>query len=311
MPLKTIKKDTAETMTLEWVLHVKNYKLALDKKLCVGCQICSLACPKEAIKLQKQPKTQGEKAKKALVDIDLTKCNFCGICDISCPYGAVKVTLNGEHLLSVLQKESFPQLIRDIHVDASKIPLEDTQCKEACPLGLIKVARLSADGKVVEDVGSLSKKQKAGLKLKVDIEKDRCPCCRVCEFKCPEDALKVRKFIHGRMAINPEKCPAGCKDCLDVCPITGALSLSDDNKVHVNEMFCVYCGACKVVCPVEEALELKRTKIIHTPVSSGAWNKALERLASPIEMSKELKAKGSQKAVEAVGRLLEERKEAA
>jgi 4Fe-4S ferredoxin len=305
MPLKTIKKDTAEALTLEWVLHVKNYKLTLDKNHCVGCQICSLACPKEAIKLVQQPKIQGEKARKALVDVDLAKCNFCGICDISCPYGAIRVTLNGEHILSVLEKESFPQLIRDIHVDARRIPLESMECEEACPLGLIKVARLNSDGKVVEDVSSLSKKQKAGLQIKVDIEKDRCPCCRVCEFKCPEGALKVRKFAFGRMGINPEKCPEECKDCLDVCPITGALYLSDDNKVHVNEMFCVYCGACKVVCPVEEALELKRTRINHTPVKSGAWNKALERLASPVAISKELKAKGAQKAVEAVGRLLE------
>jgi 4Fe-4S ferredoxin len=115
----------------------------------------------------------------------------------------------------------------------------------------------------------------------------------------------VRKFFHGKILIHQEKCPEGCTDCLDVCPISGALYLSDeDKKVHVNEVFCIYCGACKVVCPVEEALELKRTKIIHTPVRSGAWNKALERLASPIEMSKELKAKGSQKVMESVEKRL-------
>jgi formate hydrogenlyase subunit 6/NADH:ubiquinone oxidoreductase subunit I len=69
-------------------------------------------------------------------------------------------------------------------------------------------------------------------------------------------------------------------------------------------MFCVYCGACKAVCPVEEALELKRTRISHTPVRSGTWNKALEKLASPIEMTKELKAKGSRKVMESVEKRL-------
>jgi len=302
MPLKTTKTDTAKALTLEWVLHVKNYKLTLDKNLCVACQICTLACPKEAIKLEKQPKIQGEKAKKAKIDVDLAKCNFCGICDILCPYGAIKVTVNGEHILSVVEKESFPQLIRDIQVDTSKCPIDCVECEEACPLDLIKVTRLTADGKVVEKV---TKKKRAKLQVKIDIEKERCPCCRICEFKCPEGIMHVRKFIHGKILIHPEKCPEGCTDCLDVCPITGALYLSDeDKKVHVNEMFCVYCGACKVVCPAEEALELKRTKISHTPVHSGAWNKALEKIASPIDMTKELKAKGSRKVMESVEKRL-------
>ena len=124
MPLQTTKTDTSKALTLQWILHVKNYKLELDKDRCVGCQICSLACPKEAIRLEKQPKTPNEKAKKAKVDIELAKCNFCGICDVSCPYGAIKVLSNGEHILSVVEKESYPQLMRDIQLDTSKYPLD-------------------------------------------------------------------------------------------------------------------------------------------------------------------------------------------
>jgi 4Fe-4S ferredoxin len=179
------------------------------------------------------------------------------------------------------------------------------ECEEACPLDLIKVTRLTADGKVVENVDSLTEEEKAKLQVKVEIEKESCPCCRICEVKCPENAIHIGKFFYGKILIHTEKCPEECTDCLDVCPITGALYLSDeDKKVHVNEMFCIYCGACKVVCPVDEALELKRTKINHTPVSSGTWNKALERLASLIEMTKELKAKSSQKARESVEKRL-------
>ena len=301
MPLKTLKKDAADTLTLEWVLHVKNYKLALDKARCVGCQICSLACPKDAIKLQKQPKVQGEKAKKAKVDIDLAKCNFCGICDVSCPYGAIKFTLNGEHALSVIDKESFPELIRDIAVDTRQCPKDCVECEDACPLNLIRVTRLGYDGKPVENLKSLTPSQRKRVQVNLAIQKEFCPTCRVCEFKCAPGVIKVRKFIEGRIAINQAKCPEGCTDCLDVCPITGALYLSDkDKKVYVNEQFCDYCGACKVVCPVDEALTLKRTKIFHSPVRSGAWNKALEKLTSPVEMAKELKAKGSQKARESV-----------
>jgi 4Fe-4S ferredoxin len=305
MPLKKRKRDTVDSQTLEWILHTQNFKLMLDKKVCVGCEICSLACPKEAIKLEKQPKNPQGKALKAKIDIDLEKCNFCGICDIMCPYGAIIKTVNGEHILSVVEKDSFPLLIRDIQVDTSKCKLDCVDCEEACPLDLIKVTKISADGSVVKNVDSLPKKEREKVKVKVDVEKERCPCCRICEFKCPEGAISVKKNFSGKILINTEKCPENCTDCIDVCPIEGTLYLSDeDKKVQVKEVFCVYCGACKVVCPVDDALELERTKINHTPITSGAWNKALERIASTLGITKELQAKGAQKMVETVEKRL-------
>lgn len=303
MPLKTVKKDTADALTLEWILHVKNYKLTLDKKLCKGCQICSLACPKEAIKVNRQQKVQGEKTQKAKIDIDLAKCNFCGICDIMCPYGALKFTLNGGHDLSVVSKESYPELVRDIKVDTKHCPKECTECENVCPLGLISAVKVGFDGRAITNFESLTPSQKERVQINLSINKERCPTCRVCEFKCEPGVIRVRKFVEGKIAIDQSKCPEGCTDCLDVCPISGALYLSDDGKkVHVNELFCDYCGACKVVCPVDDAMMLKRTKVLHTPIHSGTWNKALERITSPEEAVKELKATGSQKLRQAVGK---------
>jgi len=302
MPLKTIKKDAADKLTLEWQLHVKDYKLTLDKARCVSCQICSLACPKEAIKLEKQPKVQGEKAKKAKVDIDLAKCNFCGICDVACPYGALKLTLNGEHALAVLEKESFPQLIRDIKVNTHQCPKECVECETACPLGLIKLTKTTYNGKPVEDLEALSPSQRKHVQVNLAVQKEYCPTCRVCELKCAAGAIKVRKFVEGKIAINQAKCPEGCTDCVDVCPITGALAIGDEKKVHVNEAFCDYCGACKAVCPVDEALTITRTKILHTPVRSGTWNKALARLTSPEASVQELKAIAAKKRRDLVAR---------
>jgi len=302
MPLKTTKKDAADKLTLGWQLQVKDYRLTLDKARCVGCQICTLACPKEAIKLEKQPKTQGQKAKKAKVDIDLAKCNFCGICDITCPYGAIKFTLNGEHALSILEKESFPQLIRDIKVNTNNCPKECVECDDVCPLGLIKLTKSTYDGKPVQNLATLSPSEKKHLHIDLDVKKEYCPTCRVCELKCAPGVIKVKKFIEGKIAIDRTKCPEGCTDCLDVCPITGALTLGEDKKVHVNEAFCDYCGACKAVCPVEGALKLERTKIHHTPVHSGTWNKALERLTSPEASVQEHKASAAKKRRDLVAR---------
>jgi hypothetical protein len=49
---------------------------------------------------------------------------------------------------------------------------------------------------------------------------------------------------------------------------------------------------------------MERKSINHTPVSSGAWNKALEKLTSTIEYSKEAKVKGMMKAQKTVEKRL-------
>lgn len=303
MPLKHQKTETETQLLNERIHHARHYALVVDKTLCVGCEVCKLVCPREAITVTKVEKKPSEKAQKPKIDIDLAKCHYCGVCNTMCPYGAIKVLIDGKNIRSVVEKESFPELIREIKVDTSKC---DSLCKdyaEVCPLNLITVTFLTPNGEKIENPDELSESEKKNLKTQIDIKTELCPCCRICELKGPTDAIQVKKMFYGTMKIHEEKCPEGCRDCLDVCPITGALYLSDDNKkVKVNEAFCVYCGACRIVCPVPEALELHRTTVKHTPVKSGAWNKALEKLASTKEVVKELRAKGATKARDSVDR---------
>lgn len=289
MPMKIRKTESNNQLVVERIHHAKSYRLTVDRTLCVGCELCSLICPREAITVNTQLKKEGQKLQHPVTDVDEAKCQYCGICVSICPYGAVQVTIDGENIASVVEKESFPQLIREITVDTSKCPTDCTECEEVCPLDLIKVTSNPKTNKVT-----------------IDIKEEHCPCCGVCEIKCPEGAIRVRRIFTGKLKINQEKCPLNCQDCLDVCPITGALYLSEkDGKVYVNELFCVYCGVCKIVCPEEGALELSRSTIYHTPVRSGAWNKALEKLTSTSEMAKELRGKGRKRTMEAVKKRFE------
>jgi formate hydrogenlyase subunit 6/NADH:ubiquinone oxidoreductase subunit I len=70
----------------------------------------------------------------------------------------------------------------------------------------------------------------------------------------------------------------------------------------ITEEFCIYCGACQKVCP-EKAIRVNRTQVLHTDVKSGAWVKALEKLASYRSSAKEINCKSGKKRKERVNTL--------
>ncbi len=301
MPTKELKTHTENALIIQRLLQAKHYKLTLDKNRCVGCEICKVTCPREAITVNKQPKQQGQKTPRPTLDINQQKCTYCGMCEPICPFDAIRIDVNGQHIVSVVEKESFPQLIHEIEVDPNKCNLECVECEKACPLNLIKVTLLTPEGTTVPREELNSHQTKNDLKVKVDIQKEQSPCCRLCEAKCPEGAIHVRKIFHGLLDINVEKCPPNCQDCLDVCPIPGALFLNG-NKVRPNAAFCVFCGACKIACPAEGALIMERRSVHHTPIKSGAWNKAIEKLTSAREYSKESQIKRAEKVLQSIER---------
>lgn len=248
------------------------------------------SCPREAIQVTCMPKIKGEKAKKPTVNINEEKCHYCGICEAVCPFGAMKIEINGKQVSPVIETESFPQFVRKIKVDEEKCGLGCLEIEEACPLDCIKIRVFTKDKK-----DAIDSSDKENLKVKIEINEKACPCCRICETKFPKDAINIEKMFYGSLRIDNEKCPDGCQDCIDVCPIPGVLYLSDEEKVQVNDFHCVYCGTCKIVCPEEDALSLKRTRIRHTEVRSGTWNKTLEKLASTYAVIKENESKNAKK----------------
>ena len=88
-------------------------------------------------------------------------------------------------------------------------------------------------------------------------------------------------------------CPAGCQACADICP-SHALVMGGGHLL-LDDRFCIYCGACAKVCPVPEALQVKRHRVRHTPIKSGAWIVALEKLISADLAAEELELKSQAK----------------
>ena len=299
--MKRFKQEDTDKLRIGEIFYAKQFDLTVDKKLCTGCAVCKLACPREAITLKPVPKRPDGKAQAPTIDIDENKCDFHAICAAVCPFSAIKVTVNDKENSPAVEKEVFPVLLRDIEIESERCLPDCKICAEKCPLGAISVHFEALTPEETE------KRTKNGLpvnslKTIVNVKKELCATCPVCEVECPEKVIRVTKAFNGSLKIRREHCPAGCHDCLDVCPV-GALYLGDDKRVYVNDMYCIYCGACLNVCPEPEALELTRTSIRHTDVMSGAWNKALERLTSTAGLERELKARRTERAREAIGNL--------
>jgi 4Fe-4S ferredoxin len=274
-----IKTDSPERLTLLRPMVLRRSELTLDRANCCGCVICSLVCPREAITLSAGELVDGRVVTAPTVDIDETKCSLCGECAAVCPTHAYDMTVDGKPENPVIAGEAFPYLLRKIQVNqAAAAASTDVSYIERCPTGSIS-AQIERDA--AGTVVAVSK---------VEVDRSTCIACTHCMELGPAGAFTVTKPYSGRVYLDVSLCPEGCQACADVCP-SDAISY-DGQRVSVDERFCIFCGACEQVCPAEGAIRVVRTAIQHTPIESGAWAKALDKLVSYDEVSREYDRKG-------------------
>lgn len=282
-----IKTDTTERLTLLRPMVLRPVELTLDREKCCGCVICSLVCPREAITLSEGELVDGRVVTQPSIDIDETKCSLCGECAATCPTHAYQMTVDGKPEIPVISGEAFPYLLRRMRVNQEAAAAStDVSYIDRCPTGSISaIIERDADGNVV----SVSN---------VEVDRSTCISCTQCMELGPAGAFTVIKPYLGRVYLDVSLCPPGCQACADVCP-TDTITY-DGEKVSVDDRFCIHCGACEHVCPVEGAIRIVRTSIQHTPIESGAWAKALDKLVSYDEVSREYDRKGQARRRKAV-----------
>lgn len=185
-------------------------KICLDG--CLGLGSCVRVCPFNALKITNDGI--------ALVDAD--KCTGCGKCIKVCP----------RKIISLIPKVHKIFLACSNHDRGAKVK---KYCSVGCTACTLCIKATPS--------GAISMENNLPV-LDYTKEENFIPAAHKCPSHCFMDLVKVRSKANIDTKCN------GCGACVSVCPVSGAITGTVDQRHIIDKEKCIGCGICLNSCPV-------------------------------------------------------------
>lgn len=251
--------------------------LEIDRDRCIRCDLCSLACPREALRIEAD-----EHGLQIL--LDPARCVFCEVCAYVCPVSAVELRYEGKAKEILRRSGGLPPIPEKLQVEGDRCPhrcelLEfeenhwcrqqrrivenrETECPkycfrcvQNCPRG---VYRETPEGTAPDPI--------------------LCLRCERCLDTCPHGSIRVTPLFRGRVVLEADRCPEDCSLCIDVCPVK--VIERRDGRVMLLRDVCAFCGACANVCDRDAVRVVREAVLVPEGDTCVLWGRVRDALTA-------------------------------
>ncbi|AEH07183.1 4Fe-4S binding protein [Methanothermococcus okinawensis] len=265
----------------------------VDRRRCNGCGTCEKVCPINIIKMKKVEKTV-KNGKRAFVYPDGI-CIMCGLCVEVCPYDA-RMYFDPKDL-----KDKKNRALAERYLDI----FNKGGIKEIGSVEQLKGK--NEEGKKEKSKLSKPKTDRSGVRVSINIDREKCEECGKCIYLCPKNTILEKENVDGctRCNICGDVCPKDaincgevknekcilCGNCIEKCP-KDALQISNFKVVKIKEdkktiplKHCINCGLCADNCPAG-ALKIEDNKVLYDPSSCKLCNTCVNICPQGVRINK-------------------------